>query len=79
MREVVLSLMTSYQLRISCRVCGAISSCFNRFTRIVLVSGTGMLLYKFVMSREEREWCGSSGVSLMFRSRSCVFLISSLD
>ena len=67
--------MTLHQLRISCHVCGAISSCFNRFTRIVLVSGTGMLLYKFVMSREAREWCGSSGVSLMFCSRSCVFLI----
>ena len=34
-----------------------------------------MLLYKFVMSREARKWCGSSGVSLMFRSRSWVFLI----
>ena len=67
--------MTSYHLRISCCVCGAISLCSSRFVRIVLVSGTSMLLYGFMMSREAREWCGSRGVSLMLRNRSCVFFI----
>ena len=67
--------MTSYHLRISCCVCGVTSSCFNKFVRIVLVSGTGMLLYRLVMSREAREWCGSRGVSWMLRNRSCVFLM----
>ena len=53
-------MMTSYHLRISCCVCGATSSCFNMPIKIVLVSVTGMLEYRFVMSKEAREWCGSS-------------------
>ena len=63
--------MLSYNLRIFCCVCGAISSCSVRFVRIVLGFGTGMLLHRFVMSREARDLCGSSGVSLIL----CVFYI----
>jgi len=50
--------MTSYQLRISRCVCGVISLCSSRFVRIVLDSGTGMLLYRFVMYRDAREQRG---------------------
>jgi len=48
--------MTSYHLRISCCVCGVTSACFNMSVKIVLVSITGMLEYRFVMSKEAREW-----------------------
>ena len=67
--------MTSYHLRISCCVFGATSSYFNMSVKIVLVSVTGMLECRFVMSDEAREWCGSSGVSLRFCIRSCVFFM----
>ena len=43
--------------------CGVTSSCFNMSVKIALVSITGMLEYRFVMSIEAREWFGSSGVS----------------
>ena len=65
--------MTSYHLRISCCVCGVTSASFNMSVRIVLVSVTGMLEYMFVMSKEAREWCGSSGVSLSLCIRFWVF------
>jgi len=45
------------------------------FLRMVLVSVTGMLEYKFVMSREARRWWGFSGMSFMFCRKCCVFLI----
>ena len=49
-------MVTSYHLRISYCVCGVTSVCFNTSVRIVLVSVTGMLEYRFVMSKEAREW-----------------------
>ena len=67
--------ITSYQLRISCHVCGSTSSCMSMLVKIVLVSVTGMLEYRFVMSKEARVWCGSSGVSLRFCIRSWVFFM----
>jgi len=46
--------MTLYYFRISCCVCGSTNLCFNMLARIILVSVTGMLEYRFVMSNEAR-------------------------
>jgi len=46
--------MTSYHFSNSCFVCGSIRFCVMMLARIVLISFTGMLEYKFVMSNEER-------------------------
>ena len=49
--------------------------CFNMFVRIIFVSVTGMFEYRFVMSKEAKVKCGSSGVSFRFWIRSVVLLM----
>ena len=73
--EVVLSgdYITPLEDFLLCLWC--FSSYSSRFVRIFLVSGNGMLLYRFVISREATDWCGSSGVSLILRNTPCFFFI----
>jgi hypothetical protein len=55
--------MTEYHMRISCCVCGSTDLCFNISAKIVFLSPTGMIEYRFVMSNEAKVKCGSNGVS----------------
>jgi len=67
--------MTSYQLSSSCCVCGVVALCVRILVKIVLVSFTEMLVYRLVMSRVARLWCGSVAVFLRSLSRSWAFFI----
>ena len=68
-------MMTSYQLSSSCCVCGVVALCVRILVKIVLVSFTEMLVYRLVMSRVARLWCGSVAVFLRSLSRSWVFFM----
>ena len=62
--------ITSYHFRISCCVCGSTSLFLNMLARIIFVSVTGMLEYRFVISNEAKVKCGNTSVSLRFCNRS---------
>ena len=66
--------MMSYQWRSSCCIWGFTIFCVSMFSKIVLVSFTGMFGYRFLMSSDAKVKCGSHGVSLRFWISSLVFL-----